>query len=44
MRFHSAKFSGHTYCGCDGVMLLVCHVNLQDHVIKRLCDIISSFP
>ena len=33
--YHPSRFGGHRHCG-SGDMILVCHVILQDHVIKGL--------
>ena len=32
------KFGGHRPCGSRGIIDLIFHVTLQDHVIKRPCD------
>ena len=32
--YHPAKFGGHKHCGSEDVVVLVCHVISQDHVIK----------
>ena len=37
-KYHPAKFGGHMHCGSADVMALVCHVMLQNHVIKGSCD------
>ena len=29
-----AKFVGHRHCGSGNIMILGCHVILQDHVMK----------
>ena len=34
----SAKFNGHEYCGIGDIKVLVCHVILQDELIKGSCD------
>ena len=31
---HPTKFNGHRHCGIEDIMVLFCHVILQDHVIK----------
>ena len=31
---HLTKFGSHRYCGSGDLMILVCHVIFQDHVIK----------
>ena len=36
-----AKFGGHRRCGSENIMILVCHVIFQNHVIKRSCDFIG---
>ena len=38
MGYHPAKFSDPRHFVIGGIMVLVCHVILQDHVIKRSCD------
>ena len=37
-----AKFSGHNDFGRGDIMILVCHVIFQDHVIKVSCDFINK--
>ena len=32
--YYPAKFGGHRHCGSEDVMILVCHVVLEDHAIK----------
>ena len=32
------KFGGHRHCGSENIMISVCSVILQDHVIKESCD------
>ena len=32
--YHLPKFGGHRHCGSEDVLILVCHVISQDHVIK----------
>ena len=41
---HLAKFAGHRYCGIGNIMVLDCHVILQDIVIKGSCDLIGRTP
>ena len=36
MSYHSATFGGHSHSGSEVIMNLVCHVILQDHVIKMI--------
>ena len=33
---HPAKFGGRGHCGSGDVAHLICHVTLQDHLIKEL--------
>ena len=40
--YHPTKFGGHGHCGSGDIIILVCHVTLQDHVIKGLCDFIGK--
>ena len=38
----TSKFGGHRLCGSvDNIMVLVCHMILQDQVIKDSCDFID---
>ena len=39
-----AKFGGYMHCGSEDIVILVCHVMLQDHVIKWSCDLIGRNP
>ena len=36
-----ARFGGHRHCDSGDIMILVCHVILQDNVIKRSYDFIG---
>ena len=36
---HSAKFNSRRFCGSRDITYLIYHVTLQDHEIKRFCDI-----
>ena len=40
--YNPAKFSGHRYRGSGNTMVSVCHVILQEHVIKGLCHFIPT--
>ena len=44
MSDHYAKFCGHSYSGSGVIMILVCHVISQDHVIKGPCDFMGGRP
>ena len=44
MSHHSAKFGGDRQSGSDNIMILVCHMILQDLVIKRSCDFMARSP
>ena len=35
---HLAKFNGDSPCGCRDIANLICHVTLQEHVIRGYCD------
>ena len=39
-------FSGHEHCGCGSrdIMVSVCQMILQNHVIKGLCDFMGGSP
>ena len=36
-----AKISGHRHCGSGYILVLVCHVIVQDHMIKRLFELMG---
>ena len=40
---HPTKFCGFVHCGNGGIMILVCHVILEDQVIKALKSAITIF-
>ena len=42
MNYHRAKFDGHGHSGSGVVMILICHVISQDHVIKVTYDLTGS--
>ena len=44
MSNHPSKFGGHGHYGSGDVIVLVCHVILQDHSIKRSCDFKGKSP
>ena len=44
MSYHLAKFGGYRHCGSEDLMILVCHVILQDQVIKDSCDFMDKSP
>ena len=35
---HPAKFGSHNHCHSGDITYLICHVTLQDNVIKGSCD------
>ena len=37
--YHSVKFGCHRLSGSGDIMVLLCHVTFQDHVIKALNDL-----
>ena len=39
LKLHPGKFGGQKHCGNRVIMVLICHVILQDHVIKDLCGV-----
>ena len=39
---HPAKFGGYRHCCSGDIIILVCHVISQDHLIKGLCDFIGG--
>ena len=40
---HPTEFCGFRHCGSGDIMVLVCHVILEDHVIKELKSAITTF-
>ena len=44
MSYHPAKFGDHKLPGGRDLMIFVCHVILQDHVIRALCDFMVRNP
>ena len=38
MSNHYLKFGGHRHCSSEDIMVLICHVILQEHVIKASCN------
>lgn len=44
VNYHPVKFSGHRHSGSRDIMFLVCHVIVQDDVIKGSCDYIGGNP
>ena len=36
------KFGGHRHCEREDTMALVCHLSLEDHVIKGLCGVMGK--
>ena len=40
----SANFGGHRYPGNGDIMIFVCRVTLQEHVIKVLCNFMVRSP
>ena len=42
--YNFVKFGGHRHCASEDIMILVCHMILQDHVIKGSCDFIDRSP
>ena len=44
VNYHLAKFGDHRHCGSEDIMILVCHMILQDHVIKGSRDFKGMSP
>ena len=42
MTHHITKLNGHRPCISRDITYLICHVNLQDHMIKGSCDFIEG--
>ena len=43
---HPAKCSGHRHCGCGSgdIIVLLCKMILQKHLVKELCDFLGGSP
>ena len=39
--YHPANFGGHRQCGSGDIMVLVCHVISQDHLINGSYDFVG---
>ena len=44
VNYHPAKFGGHRHYGNGDIVVLVCHITSQDHVIKASCDFMGKGP
>ena len=44
IRYYPVKFGGHRHSDSRDKVVLVCHVILQDHVIKGSCDVMRRSP
>ena len=44
LNYHPAKFCGHTHSGSRDVTALVCHLTLEEHVIKASNDLMVKSP
>ena len=42
MSYNAAKFDGHSHSGSGVIRNLVCHVILQDQVVKGSCDFMGG--
>ena len=38
----NATFGDHRHCGSDHITYFVCHITLQDHLIKGFCGYIEG--
>ena len=38
------KFGGHRHSGSREIMIFVCHVTLEEHVIRALYDLLVRSP
>ena len=41
---HPAKLSSHGLCGSGDILVLVCHMIVQDYLIKKLFDVMVWNP
>ena len=44
MSYHPAKFGSHSHSDSGVMMILVCRVISQNHVVKESCDFIGEIP
>ena len=44
VRYHPAKFGGDSLSGSGLIMILICHLISQDHVIKGSCGFMGGSP
>ena len=42
VKYYLATFISHRHCGSEDIVILVCHVILQNHVLKEPCDFIGT--
>ena len=42
--YYLAKFGDHRHCVSGYIMILVCHVTSQDHLIKGSCEFMGRSP
>ena len=42
--YNPAKFGGHRHCVSRDIMVLVCHMILQDHITKGILNIMGRTP
>ena len=40
--YHLTKLGGYKHCGSGNIMVLICHMTSQDHVIQWLCDFMGG--
>ena len=43
LSYHPAKIVDHKHCGSRDIIVLICHVILQDQLIKASCDFMGDF-
>ena len=44
MSYHPAKHGGHRHSSSRQIMIFVCHVTLEDHVMRALYDLLVRSP
>ena len=44
VRNHSTRFGNHSHCDGGDVIISICHVISQGHLVKRSCNFISRGP
>ena len=44
MSYHSVKFGGHRHSSSRQIIIFICHLTLEDHVMRTLYDLLVRSP